>query len=227
MKRAILLLVALCFCIPGTASAIEVIVGLPYGKYPIGHTAVRVNVGDPDREVIYDFGRYGKTWGHLRFHGEGIMRVWRGSGAVRRYLQAQQSFRDSVGYRIAVSPEEEARIYKYYEGLLANARWVKDYPDHKRYRLADDYNGIYNQCTSISLEGLKKIWERDRWETILPPRFNRGQGFNPATREYFYRVQREKGINEVVVPLDVIDALEDSHRKMPEVVTRVVRYPRQ
>lgn len=226
MKQTALLLVSLFALLlaPAAAPALEVIVGLPYGNHPIGHTAVRVRTFDADEEVIFDFGRYGKVWGYLRFHGEGVMRVWRGPEAVKRYFAKQQSFRDSVGYEIKVSPKEERRILAYYEGLLKGAVWVKDYPLHKRYRLSADYHGVYNQCTSMSLEGLKKVLPRRRWEALLNPRHNRGQGFDEDTKTYFYKVQKEKGINEVVVPLDVIEALEDARRHLPNVVVAVHRY---
>lgn len=229
MKRTNTIVAALCVLLlhPATAAALEVIVGMPYGKHPIGHTAVRVRTFDADREVIFDFGRYGKVWGYLRFHGEGVMRVWRGPQAVAHYLEKQRSFRDSIGYEIAVSPDEERRILAYYEGLLATASWVKDYPLHRRYRLAADYHGVTNQCTSMALEGLKKVLPRARWEAILGPRFNRGQGFDEATRTYFYQVQREKGLDETVVPLDVVDALEDARRRLPDVVVAVRRYDRR
>ncbi len=228
MKRTNAIWVFLCFLLlaPASASALEVIVGMPYGDHPIGHTAVRVRTFDSDEAVIFDFGRYSKVWGYLRFQGEGVMRVWRGPEAIRKYFAKQQSFRDSIGYEIKVTPKEERRILAYYEGLLKSAVWVKEYPLHKRYRLASDYHGVYNQCTSMSLEGLKKVLPRKRWEAILAPRHNRGQGFNEATRTYFYSVQKEKGLNEVVVPLDVVDALEDAHRRLPKVVVAVRRYDR-
>ncbi len=159
--------------------------------------------------MIFDFGRYGKTWGYLRFQGEGVMRVWRGERAVRQFLNEQRSFRDSVGIRIEVTEEEERQILAYYENLLKDAKWRKHYPDrhHTRYRLAEDYYGVTIQCTSMSLDGLREVWPSDRFLAIFDLRFNRGRGFDAEQREYFFRRQRELSRTEVALPLDVLVAL--------------------
>lgn len=208
-----------------SAEALEIIVGMPYGKHRIGHTAVRVRTFDADKEVIYDFGRYGRTWGHLGLHGEGIMRVWRGPQAVQRYLNKQTSYRDSWGYTIAVDEATERRVLAWYERLLKRARSVKDHPQHKRYRLAADYHGVTNQCTSVALDGLKHAWPRPRWEALLQPRFNKGQGFDSPTKRYFYSEQKKRGINETVVPLDVKDSLDAAASKAGPVQVTVRAYP--
>lgn len=217
----------LLFCLvpSGTAEALEIIVGLPYGKHPIGHTAVRVRTFDQDQEVIYDFGRYGRTWGYLGFAGEGVMRVWRGPRAIEKYFAKQTSYRDSVGYTIAMSPEDEREVYRYYESLLPGALWVKRYPLHVRYRLAHDYDGTNYQCTSVALDGLRKVWPRERWESLLDPAFNKGQGFDPETRRFFFERQKQLGLNETVIPLDVIDAFEAAIRKKNRDIVRVDKYP--
>ena len=227
MRRAALALIAAVLLLAsGPAQALEILVGLPYGKHTIGHTAVRVRSFDDSGEVIYDFGRYGKTWGYLGLHGEGVMRVWRGPKAVARYLAKQTTFRDSVGFTVQLSEDEERRIYLHYQQKLEGARWVKPYPLHTRYRLNKDYHGVTNQCTSVALEGLKAVWPRARWEALLPSRFDKGQGFPPATHDYFFKIQKELGIAEVVVPLDVLDALRAARQAMPEVVVEVRDYPR-
>ena len=227
LKSSLLLtLIALVLLAPVSAWALEIIVGLPYGTHRIGHTAVRVSPPGK-REVIYDFGRYGRVWGPLRMQGEGIMRVWRGRRQVRRYLQKQMSYRDSIGYDIAVSPEEEQRVYRYYEDLLANARWSRPGSLHKRYRLAEDYDGVFTQCTSVALNGLKHVWPRERWERLLDPRFNVGQGFKRRVREYYFRSQRERSVNETVVPLDVIDSFRVEERRENSLITRVNNYRRR
>jgi hypothetical protein len=45
----------------------EILVGGPYTRdkeeHPFGHAALHVVVGSKD--ITYDFGRYGKTWGRL------------------------------------------------------------------------------------------------------------------------------------------------------------------
>ena len=209
---------------PSSAAALEIVVGKPYGSHRIGHTAVVVQTFDADKVAVYDFGRYGRTWGHLRLHGEGVMRVWRGRRAVNRYFEKQTSYRDSVGYVIDVPAAIEKRIFNYDEAMLPTARWKKDYPMHTRYRLAKDYHGVTNQCTSMALEGLKTQAPSSLWEPLLDTRFNKGQGFDEPTRAYFFKVQRERGVAETVVPLDVIDAFEHAHKRKIMTIKRVKQY---
>ena len=57
------------------------------------------------------------------------------------------------------------------------------------------------------------------------PRFNKGQGFNAAAKDYFFKTQRKAGINETVVPLDVLDALIDSRKQANPAAGKVRRYP--
>lgn len=219
------LLVLLLLLLATPAAALEVIVGLPYGTSRIGHTAVRVD--GPDGPVIYDYGRYGKVWGPLRMQGEGVMRVWRGEAAVARYFAKQQSYRDSIGYVITTTPAEERAIYDWYEKQLEDVRWTKEYPQHTRYRLAQDYDGVLRQCTSISLMGLKAVWPKERVEAMLPLRFNKGQGFNPKVHDYYFATQKKAGVHEVVVPLDLIDAFEWSMTQPDTPVSKRVEYPRR
>ena len=214
-----------CFVF-GEVKALEVIVGFPYGTHRIGHTAVRVSTPDGD-DVIYDFGRYGRVWGPLKMQGEGILRVWRGRRAARRYIQKQRSFRRSAGYVIALTAEEERRAYDYYETLIREARWTKDYRSHKRHRLARDYDGVLTQCTSIALEGIKEVWPREKWERLLDPRFNIGQGFNQRVRRYYFKTQRAKKRLETVVPLDVVDSFRAEQARPDSLITKVIRYPQR
>ena len=209
-----------------SAHALEVIVGLPYGTHKIGHTAVRLT-GPDGQDVVYDFGRYGKVWGPLKMQGEGILRVWRGDKSAQRYITKQRSFRSSIGYVIALSPKEEREAYAYYEELVRTARWSKDYPLHTRYRLARDYDGVLTQCTSIALEGIKHVWEREKWERLLDPKFNVGQGFNKQVSRYYFKTQDKLNRHETVVPLDVIDSFKAELKRAEPLITKVNRYPKR
>ena len=228
--RALLgaLAVAALLLLASRTHALEVIVGLPYGDHRIGHTAVRVRAPAPHGEVVYDFGRYAETWGFLKLMGEGIMRVWRGPKQVKRYLAKQTSYRDSVGFVIRTSDKDERRIFEYYEALLAKARWSKPHPDqHTRHRLARDYDGVAWQCTSVALAGLKAVWPRARWERLLDPRFNRGKGFTEKQRVYFFQQQDEQGLDETVMPLDVLVSLSFAHWRGDRDVREVRTYPQR
>ena len=198
------------------SSEIRLYVGLPYGTHNIGHSFIRVSTGDSHGEVIYDFGRYGKSWGYLNFSGEGIMRVWRGRKAVDFFLKKQQRFRDFVEYRIKVSPEVHKKVYEHYESLLKNAKLVEEHPNHKRFRLKRDFDGVTVQCTSMALEGLRLNMNGEDYISLLDPGFNKGKGFTEKQKSYYFKVQRQKKIDHVAVPLDVIEsldhALKNKHR---------------
>lgn len=183
-------------------------VGLPYSSHNVGHSFVRVSTGDSHGEVIYDFGRYGKSGGYLNFSGEGIMRVWRGKSAVKFFLKKQQRFRDFVEYRIKVTPEVHKNIYLYYESLLKNAKLVEEHPNHKRFKLKRDFDGVTVQCTAMALEGLRLKMDTKNYNSLLDPKFNKGEGFSKEQRNYYFKVQKEKKINHVAVPLDVVKALD-------------------
>ena len=208
------------------AYSLEIIVGLPYGKHKIGHTAVRVKMNN-GQDVIYDFGRYGKVWGPLKMQGEGLMRVWRGDEESQYYIKKQRSYRSSIGYVIDVTKQEEAAIFEYYEGLLKKAKWTKPGHKHTRYRLARDYDGVFTQCTSIALEGIKKVWPKEKWERILHPKFNIGQGFNKKVRSYYFKKQKKHERFETVVPLDVIDSFKAELKREPSFITKVIDYPQR
>ena len=128
---------------------------------------------------------------------------------------------------IALTAEEERRAYDYYETLIREARWTKDYRSHKRHRLARDYDGVLTQCTSIALEGIKEVWPREKWERLLDPRFNIGQGFNRRVRRYYFKTQRAKKRLETVVPLDVVDSFRAEQARAGSLITKVIRYPRR
>jgi len=196
-------------------------VGLPYGSHNIGHSFIRVSTGDSSGEVIYDFGRYGKSWGYLNFSGEGIMRVWRGKVAVKFFLKKQQRFRDFIEYRIKVTPEVHKNIYLYYESLLKNAKLVEEHPNHKRFKLKRDFDGVTVQCTAMALEGLRLKMDEKDYNSLLDPKFNKGEGFTEKQRNYYFKVQKEKNIDYVAIPLDVVKALDGAlKKKHPLIIDR-------
>lgn len=198
------------FTCPSCTAEVELYVGLPYGSHNIGHSFIRVKNGEHGDEVIYDFGRYGKSWGYLKFSGEGIMRVWRGSESVDFFIAKQRGFRDTVGYTIRIKPEMEKNIYIYYESLISKAEQLGDYENHERYRLKRDFDGVTVQCTAMALEGLKKYMPEEFYQSLFDPKFNSGRGFTREQREYFFKTQKKLGIDHLAVPLDVIEALDSA-----------------
>lgn len=76
----------------------ELLVGGPYTRdkeeHLFGHAALRVVVGSKD--ITYDFGRYGKTWGTFDSEGEGVLNVWT---SFKTYISGENSLgRTTTGF---------------------------------------------------------------------------------------------------------------------------------
>lgn len=141
---------------------IQLLVGGAYtdanGKeHPFGHTAVRLVDGENSRDMIYDFGRYGRTNGEFSAEGEGILRKW--DGAYDEYIENQNANgRETLGYSFPVTKEQ-------YEAALAYATSLEEgsegysgndsFADGGRRdvrKLTDDYHGLTNNCTTLSVD---------------------------------------------------------------------------
>ncbi|MFO7736646.1 MAG: hypothetical protein R6W70_10610 [bacterium] len=191
-------------------SALSINIGMPYGKHNIGHTTITVNTQDQHKKVIYDFGRYGRTWGYLNFSGEGIMRVWRGEKSVDYFKAKQKRFRTTIAFKIKTTPEQERKAYEYFESLIKEGKLISTHKHYKKYRLKMNFDGVTIQCTSMSLNGLRKAFSEKDYKSLLPEKFNKGKGFTKKQRNYFFKVQKKHKVNDVVVPKDVLAALNNA-----------------
>ena len=54
-------------------ASVEILVGGPYKNHSYGHAALHVITKEGGR--VYDYGRYGNTWGVGNSEGEGILNV--------------------------------------------------------------------------------------------------------------------------------------------------------
>ena len=185
---------------------VEFYVGHPYETSNIGHSFIRVNTLDQYGEIVYDYGRYGKSWGYLKFTGEGIMRVWKGRSAINFLLKKQMKYRNTTGFTFKVTKEQALMVYKHFEKKLANAKFIKEYKYHKRYRLEENFDGITRQCTAMALSGIRVMLDLEEYYTIFDRKLNLGFGFNEKQRNFFFAMQKKQGTNEVAVPLDVLNA---------------------
>jgi hypothetical protein len=150
---------------------IELIIGQAYtdskGKeHPYGHVALRVYNKELGYDFIYDFGRYGATstgvYGILpdgsNPKGEGILHIYK-SGDV--YIKSEQNIRNSVGYSLFTSPEQDAKIIEYYNILAQEGEKRVQTPKQEairdRYKLQEDYWIKGPNCTTVSQDGLSQI----------------------------------------------------------------------
>lgn len=141
------------------------------GSY--GHTALHVKT--EKGEKVYDFGRYGKVFsetvdsrlgpinlkGEDSPRGEGILREW---DSLSKYLEEEKSLgrgtkleRQTSEYSYKISEEQASKIIEYFEDLKKEGVELKDSnPSYSTFKLKNEYHAIYNNCTTISVDGFKK-----------------------------------------------------------------------
>jgi hypothetical protein len=198
----------------GSGGGVQLLVGGPYTgqdgtRHRYGHTAVRVYDGTGERDVVYDFGRYGDTHGDYSAEGEGIMRVW--DGTVDDYLDSQHATgRETMGYTFPATPEEVARAFERFDGQLSEAEertveegaWLGD--SRREFKMPQDYHGIHNNCTTVSVDAL----EHARPDIDLDvAEQNQGRGLNTAERLAATGI--EGWNDEIFMPADLAAVLED------------------
>lgn len=137
---------------------IEMIVGNPYvdslgKKHPYGHMAIRVKNEAVD--VVYDFGRYRKTWGLFDSEGEGILNIRDG----KKYINSEQQIRDSKGFTFKTTMAQDEKAMKYFEKQINNkeAKFLFniDQKTGKRYKLKENYHYKKKNCVTESINGLE------------------------------------------------------------------------
>ena len=139
---------------------VELVIGKPYTKngkeHPYGHVALRVH-GD-GYDYVYDFGRYGKVWGIGGSKGEGILNLYSDG---QKYLKSEQGFRESVGFNLTTTAEQDQQIIDYFQNLANEGEKTNTGAvpggGGTAYKLKDDYNVFDNNCTTKSAEGLEQI----------------------------------------------------------------------
>jgi len=138
---------------------VELVIGKPYTKngkeHPYGHVAIRVH--GKGYNYVFDLGRYGKTW-TLGAKGDGIMNVYKDGS---KYLKNEQKFRNSVGFNITTTSEEDQKVIDYYMNLAKEGEVYKTGTvpggGGTAYKLKDDYSVFNNNCTTKSADGLEQI----------------------------------------------------------------------
>ncbi|WPX18244.1 hypothetical protein RHM58_31640 [Pseudomonas sp. 10S4] len=76
----------------------EILIGGPYTHIgvdqPFGHAAIHVVVGN--KNITYDFGRYGDVWGPFDSEGEAVLNVW---SNFKAYVASEKSLgRTTTGF---------------------------------------------------------------------------------------------------------------------------------
>lgn len=186
-------------------ASIEILVGGPYADHPYGHTALRVTTKSEDR--IYDYGRYGLTWGVGNSEGQGILRVWNN---FNTYIGEESSLnRITTGFQYELPEEKAQAIIKFYDGKIVGKK-PKSITKAMQTYLIDDYAALGSNCTTLSVAAAKMaIPDIDReWGT-----YQKGRGLSFM----------EKGVvtargwpNFIFMPADLQAMLEGSVVRKPK-----------
>lgn len=134
----------------------EILVGGPYKwdgvVHPYGHAALRIVVGSKD--VVYDFGRYGLTWGPFDSEGEGLLNVWT---SFRGYISNENRYgRTTTGFVYYLDSQKAEAVNAHFAEIIASRKKVKEkFATSTRYLLPKDYHPTTYNCTTMTIEGAK------------------------------------------------------------------------
>jgi RHS repeat-associated protein len=147
--------------------SIELIIGRPYTdkngeEHPYGHMALRVYNAAEGYDMVYDFGRYGDTWGLMDSKGEGILNVYNDS---KSYKSSEMDDRNSVGYSQGTSVADDKRIIGYFDKMIKEGTPTGNSVPGAggsrgkgtQYKLKDNYDVFDNNCCTVSKSGLSQI----------------------------------------------------------------------
>ena len=131
-------------------ASIEILVGGPYADHPYGHTALRVIT--KSGEFVYDYGRYGRTWGVGNSEGDGVLNVWSNFDA---YIAEENSLkRKTTGFLYEVPEAQALAIIKFYNDKIGTKK-PKSSTKIKKSYVIEDYYALGPNCTTLSVAGAK------------------------------------------------------------------------
>lgn len=134
----------------------EILIGGPYTHngvdQPFGHAAIHVVVGN--KNITYDFGRYGDVWGPFDSEGEAVLNVW---SNFKAYVASEKSLgRTTTGFVYFLENSKAEAVIAHYDQLVSTKVKIKKTTDnYVRYLLPGSYLPTTNNCTTVSLEGAK------------------------------------------------------------------------
>ncbi|MCF4998478.1 hypothetical protein GIW70_17910 [Pseudomonas syringae] len=139
-----------------SSAYMEILVGGPYirdqEEHPFGHAALHVLVGSKD--MTYDFGRYGKTWGAFDSEGEGVLNVWI---SFKSYISGENSLgRTTTGFVYFLDNAKAEAVIAHFDGIVAQKKEQrKKTATSIRFVLPSNYHPTTNNCTTVTIAGAK------------------------------------------------------------------------
>lgn len=191
-----------------TQPSIEILIGGPYSNHTYGHAALRVVTLNEER--LYDYGRYGETWGIFGSEGEGVLRVW---NSARAYIASENSLgRVTTGCTYAISDEKAKAVKAHFDQKVAGKKPIEGTKSMKSYRI-DDYHAIGSNCATLTMGGAKvAIPDLDKNGS----QFNKGRGLSTTEK----LAARARGWPaQLFMPADIQALLDSDLAKKPTKVT--------
>lgn len=134
-------------------ASVEMLVGGPYGNHLYGHTALRVTTADIDR--VFDYGRYGRTWGLGDSEGEGILKIWNNFNA---YIADENRYgRVTTGFVYETTEENAKKILQFFERKTSGKKPISEDRTKTKMRI-EDYYALGPNCTTLSVDAIKTIF---------------------------------------------------------------------
>lgn len=190
-------------------ASLEVLVGGPYADHRYGHTALRVTTATDDR--VYDYGRYGRTWGVGDSEGDGVLNVWTDFNA---YIANENSYgRITTGFVYDATEEKAKEAHAFFEQRIKGQRPKSSGRIRKTY-VIEDYHALGPNCTTLSVEAAKRaLPDLDReWAT-----HQKGRGLNMFEKGL---VSARGWPQHIFMPADLQSMLESSAVRRPKSINR-------
>ena len=188
-------------------ASIELLVGGAYADHPYGHTALRVV--SKSGEYIYDYGRYGRTWGVGNSEGDGVLNIWKNFDA---YIAEENSLkRKTTGFLYEVTEEQAAKIIKFFESKTATKK-PKSTTRVKTSYVIEDYYALGPNCTTLSVVAAKVALPNldSQWK-----KYQEGRGLSIMERGI---VSAKGWPSYVFMPADLLAMLSGSTTIKPKSV---------
>lgn len=153
-------------------------------------------------DYVFDYGRYGRTWGVRGSEGEGQLRVW---SNFDRYINGEiATSRTTYGFRYVTTAENDEAVIAYFESLNEDVAPNVSRGSYMNQYHIDSYHAANNDCTTIALDGLKAGIPSELYDAINNASFDQGTGLSWVERTLFSAAKDREGI---VLPSDLLNSI--------------------
>jgi hypothetical protein len=185
--------------------SMELLVGGPYKDHPYGHTAIRLTTKDQD--TIYDYGRYGRTWGTGDSEGDGILRIWNNFDS---YIAEENSLkRITTGFLYKLDEVKIQAVINFFNKKIKNKNPTSTTKTMKSY-IIEDYYALGTNCTTISVSAAKVATPEidEDWKI-----YQKGNGLSIFEKSI---VNIKGWPNNIFMPADLQEMLTNSKKQKPD-----------